>query len=89
MECILAEGIKLGKSKFCPFKQVPCEGIMNVEWEKDYAMIPECKVCINQSNKSSCVEVTKDDLSKLIVGEGVLMARTEGGGVCFIKVCPE
>ena len=89
MDCIIAESIRLGGQGYCPYAATRCDGKLHLEWLREYALIPEEKTCISRGKENRFIEVSKADLEAVASGSGVLMIRTQTGGVCFVKVQEE
>lgn len=86
MDCILKEVVQLDRSGICPFAGAKCDGTMKTCWGREYALLPESKVCLTQGKHPVYVEITGADLEQVGSGKAVLMIRTSGGGTCFVKV---
>lgn len=87
MDCVIKEVVKLDKSGVCPFSGQKCDGSLNINWVKDYVLIPECKTCISRGQKGVFVEVSPQDLER-VKGGDVLMLKASGANV-FVKVNDE
>lgn len=85
MNCILKEIVNLGKDGICPYSGRKCDGEMNLTWQREYATIPENKVCISSWKEPTLIEVRAADLERIRNGEGVLLINTGKNGLVFVK----
>lgn len=85
MECIIKEVVQLDRSGICPFAGAKCDGTMKINWQRQFALLPESKVCLSQGQHPTFIEVPKEELALVQEGAAVLMVRTPAGGTCFIK----
>lgn len=85
MNCILKEVVNLSKDGLCPYSGRKCDGEMNLTWQREYATIPENKVCISATKEPVLVQVRTADLERIRSGEGVLLINTGKAGLVFIK----
>lgn len=85
MNCILKEIVNLGRDGICPYSGRKCDGEMNLTWQREYATIPEEKVCISATKEPVLVQVRAADLDKIRNGAGVLLINTEKNGLVFVK----
>ena len=86
MNCILKEIVGLDPSGICPFAGKKCDGEMNINWSRSFAIIPENKVCISQTKDSTMIQVRAADLDRIKNGQGVLLINTGRGGNVYVKI---
>ncbi len=88
MDCVMRELVQLDKSGVCPYAGAKCDGTLKLNWKKEYALIPESKVCLSQAKSSAFIEVEPSDIDKVSIGDAVLMIRTDANHAIFVR-CKE
>lgn len=85
MNCILKEIVALEKGGICPYAGRKCDGEMSLNWGREYATIPENKVCISQTKNPILIQVRPADLEKIKEGGSVLLINSGKTGLVFVK----